>query len=385
MPSSKKPTAGAGGDASLRTASTSRCRNATSIPSRSSAGADRRRAGRSSASASAAPSVSTAVASRSSSSGGRLSTASANTGQSMAITTAVAGSWRTSRSSARSPCCGVNQPPPNAERCRVMRSRCSSASPRPDHAPQAIAWPGRPRARRCAASWSRKALAAAWLACPALPMVPTMLENSRNRSSSRCSVARCRCHAPSIFGHSTRSNVSQLWLPRAASASTPTLWMTPPSGGRSRSMRASMASTASASVTSASSTCIRTPRSRSAAIASEAAGSGARRPLSTIASAPRSASQPATAQPIPPMPPVTRYVRPGRSRPPASGEAARTILPRWRAARMHFIAGPASVSGHLLYVSGRSSPAATRSMTRRSASPGTAGSCSLSTSSFRMV
>ena len=71
-------------------------------------------------------------------------------------------------------------------------------------------------------------------------------------------------------------------------------------------MRASIASTASPSVTSASSTSTRAPRARSAAIASTASASGSRRPFSTITPAPRSASHPATAHPMPPTPPVTR-------------------------------------------------------------------------------
>ena len=40
----------------------------------------------------------------------------------------------------------------DAARPAAIRSRCSSASPRPDHAPQAIAWPASPSDRRCRAS-----------------------------------------------------------------------------------------------------------------------------------------------------------------------------------------------------------------------------------------
>ena len=74
------------------------------------------------------------------------------------------------------------------------------------------------------------------------------------RSRSRSKVAQCRCQAPKIFGQSTFSKLSQFWLVSAASDSTPTLWITPPNGGSSRSIRASIRSTADASDTSASST-----------------------------------------------------------------------------------------------------------------------------------
>ena len=204
------------------------------------------------------------------------------------------------------PCRGVNQRPPRAERCRSMRSFCSAASPISDQAPQAMAWPGSPRARLCPASWSRKALAEAWFACPGFPMTPTRLENRTNRSRSRSAVARCRCQAPSIFGHSTVSNRSQVWLVSAPSDRTPTLWMTPASGGSSRSIRDSISSTAAESDTSASSTRIAAPRSSSARIVSSASSPGGRRPFSTIVPAPLSVSQVATARPIPPRPPVTR-------------------------------------------------------------------------------
>ena len=65
-------------------------------------------------------------------------------------------------------------------------------------------------------------------------------------------------------------------------------------------------STAAVSVTSASSTSILTPRLRRASIASSASASGSRRPFRTMVLAPWSASHSATAQPMPPRPPVTK-------------------------------------------------------------------------------
>ena len=265
-----------------------------------------------------------------------------------------------------------------------MRSRCSSASPSPDQAPQAMVCAGSPSARRCPASWSRKALAAAWLACPGLPRTPATLENRTNMSRSRAMVARCRCHAPSTFGPSTSSNRSQFWFVSAASDSTPTLWMTPASGGSVASMRSNIRSTAAASVTSAISTCTVTPRSRSASIASATSGSGGRRPFSTMAPAPRSASQPASAHPMPPSPPVTRYVLSSRRCPLTVGGMVSTIFPMCLADCMNCIAAPASSSDHRAWVSGASSPSATRAITALSAFPGVAGSRVFRSSSSRM-
>ena len=51
---------------------------------------------------------------------------------------------------------------------------------------------------------------------------------------------------------------------------------------------------------------------------------------------------------------------------------------------MKSIAGPVSASGHRLWTIGSISPASSRFMTRRRASPGSDGKSSLSTSSFRM-
>ena len=223
IPRSKNPTVGAGVDVSLRTACTSRCRKDTSRPSRSATGVCRSRDTKSSARAGEPASALGPADNRSSRKDGRSSTASSNTDQSMDITTEFVTSWRTSLSKALRPCWGVNQRPPSAARCRSIRSFCSAASPISDHAPQAMACPGSPIARRWAASWSRNALAAAWFAWPGLPMTPTRLEKRTKRSRSRPAVARCKCHAPSTFGHSTCSNLSQLWFGNEASDNTPTL------------------------------------------------------------------------------------------------------------------------------------------------------------------
>ena len=306
MPRSKNPTVGDGAEESRNTACTSPWRNVTSRSCRSLPSGPRSRVSTSSEDEDDSSSGSEALERRSSTSGGRSWTASSKTPQSIAMTTEWVTSCRTSRSSARMPCSGVNQRPPSAARCRSILPRCSAASPISDQAPQAIAWPASPSARRWPASWSRKALAAAWFAWPGFPMTPTRLEKRMKRSRSRSRVARWRCQAPRILGESTVSKLSQFWLVSAASDSTPTLWITPPSGGRSRSRRASIRSTASESDTSASSTSTCTPRSRSAPMISSAAGSGSRRPFSTMVPAPRSASHSATAQPIPPRPPVTR-------------------------------------------------------------------------------
>ena len=152
IPRSKNPTVGAGADGRRSTACSSLCRNDTSRFSRSSAGTTRSRDSTSSCPSAASGPESVSAASSSSISGGRLSAASANTGQSTPATTDAVTSWRTSRSNARKPCCGLIHRVPEASSCRPIRSRCSSASPSPDHAPQAMAWPASPNARRWAAS-----------------------------------------------------------------------------------------------------------------------------------------------------------------------------------------------------------------------------------------
>ena len=55
-----------------------------------------------------------------------------------------------------------------------------------------------------------------------------------------------------------------------------------------------------------------------------------------------------------------------------------------RAARMYLIAASDSASGQRMRFSGASSPAATRSITRRRAAPGIAGSSSFRISTMRM-
>ena len=76
----------------------------------------------------------------------------ANVFQSTGTIAALAMSSRSNRSNARMPRSGAIQPIPDAASRAAIRSRCASASPSPDHAPQAIAWPASPSDRRCRAS-----------------------------------------------------------------------------------------------------------------------------------------------------------------------------------------------------------------------------------------
>ena len=298
MPRSKKPTSGAGVERRRSTAASSPWTNRVSSRSRSAAESPASRP-RGPLGAAAAGTFSGPTSS--SRNGGRKR----RSPQSTAATTLVPASCRIRRDSARSPRSGAIHSVPERE-SRPPSRRRSSASPTSDHGPHAIAWPGSPSARRCRASWSRKALAAAWFACPALPRTPTALEKRTKRSRSRASVARCRRHAPRTLGASTFSKRGQSRFVSAPSDRTPTLWTTPASGCSSASTRASIASTASPSATSAISTRTSAPRSRNASTAARARAPGSRRPFSTIVPAPASASQLATSSPMPPSPPVTR-------------------------------------------------------------------------------
>ena len=152
MPRSKNPTEGSGVEGRRSTACTSPCRNETMRLPRSDIGVSRSRVATSAEEAARPSSDSASAERRSSRKGGRASTASSKTLQSIDITTDVVTSWRTRRSIAFRPCCGVNQRPPSAERCLSIRSFCSAASPISDHAPHAMACPGSPIARRWPAS-----------------------------------------------------------------------------------------------------------------------------------------------------------------------------------------------------------------------------------------
>ena len=74
-----------------------------------------------------------------------------------------------------------------------------------------------------AASWSKKAFAAAWFDCPGLPITPTRLVNSVNISRSRPRVALCRCQAPTILGHKPVRNYSKSGSSTRRPRGTPTL------------------------------------------------------------------------------------------------------------------------------------------------------------------
>ena len=165
---------------------------------------------------------------------------------------------------------------------------------------------------------------------------------------------------------------------------TPTLCMTPPNVNKSSSIRASMSSTAAKSVTSATSTRTSTPLSRNSRITSSVARSGSRRPFRTIVPAPFSASQRATAQPIPPMPPVTRYVRSSRRLLLTRDGILNTFLPMCRASRIASIADRISERGQTVWGRGVNSPAERRAMTREREAPVRAGSSEFRASRSRM-
>ena len=214
-------------------------------------------------------------------------------------------------------------------------------------------------------------MAAAWLAWPGLPRMPATLENRTKRSRSRSAVDRWRCQAPSIFGHSTVSKLSQLWFPRAASDRTPTLWITPASGGRVpvdprqhgvergrvRHVRKLDLDPEPAGAQRLESP---SPPPRPAPSGHSARPSPAPRSASHSASAHPDAAEPAGHQ----VGPVG-----GRSPSVPRGVVVSTIFPMCRAARMKSIAALVSASGHRVCMSGASSPDAMRASTSRRGRP----------------
>ena len=147
-------------------------------------------------------------------------------------------------------------------------------------------------------------------------------------------------------------------------------------------MRASISRSAPASATSAISTCTVAPRSRSESdhvlrcFIGPVDGRSAR-----FVPAPRSASHPATAPPMPPRPPVTRYVRSSRSCPVATGDGVRTATSPLESDATKSAAAAASAMGRRRGRGGGSSPASTRRIASASATPTRAGSLSMRSAS----
>ena len=149
--------------------------------------------------------------------------------------------WRAAARSACSPCAGVIAPQPS--RRHALDDAAIAAAPTSLHAPQLMLSAGSPRDRRACASWSRKALAAAWLACPGEPS--TRGDRREQHEEVERIGPRQRRRAPARprpwRAKTLREPRARPAAARRASSSAPALWMTPRSGGplrrRSRQQR----------------------------------------------------------------------------------------------------------------------------------------------------
>ena len=194
-------------------------------------------------------------------------------------------------------------------------------------------------------SWSRKALAAAWLAWPGLPMTrPGSRRGRRDRDRDRRWPGAGAKRPRSSATAPARSSPN-VWLVSAASDSTPTLWMTPASGGSFASMRSNIASIA-ARVGHVCQLDLDDPHARAAhrldgfrsfgirvspAVQHDGAGAAVRQPFGHRASDATQATGDQVGAILSATDPSGRAVL-----------AVTTIFPRCRAARMNPSAGPAS-------------------------------------------
>ncbi len=203
--------------------------------------------------------------------------------------------------------------------------------PAPSHRPHTTETPGRPTERRCSISPSRKALPAAYPACPGALSVPASEEKATNASSPSGSVSSCRLSAASTFGRRVRSRLAAVSDVSRPSSRTPAACTTPPT--RTPSPASAARAAASASRSAASQATVRTsaPRSRSAAMSRAASSPGSPRPIRTSCRIPcRATRWRAASRPSQPRPPVIRTAREVSQR-SSSSARSRTTLPMCRA------------------------------------------------------